>query len=68
MFFDVFVHVIVIDRVAVDRAVGMHMGENMTVFTAFAVLSAFAVFSVILVSMAVRNAVVIVAGASGRSL
>jgi hypothetical protein len=61
MLFDVFIHIIVIDRVAVDRAVGMNMGENMTMLTAFAVLS------VILVSMVVRNAVVIVA-ASGGSL
>ena len=68
MFFNVFIHVIVIDRVPVDRAVGMNMGENMTMLTAFAVLITFTVLSVILVSMAVRNAVVIVAGASGRSL
>ena len=68
MFFDVFIHVIVIDRVSVDRAVDMNMGKNMTMLTAFAVLSAFTVLSVILVSMAMRNAVVIVAGASGRSL
>jgi hypothetical protein len=62
MFFDVFIHIIVIDRVPVDRAVGMHMGENMTMLTAFAMLI------IILVSMAVLNAMVIVAGASGRSL
>src|SRR2546423_15060333 len=68
MFFNVFIHVIVIDRVPVDRAVGMNMGENMTMLTAFAMLITFTVLSVILVSMAVRNAVVIVAGASGRSL
>jgi hypothetical protein len=62
MFFDVFIHVIVIDRVPVDRAVGMNMGENMTM------LSAFAVLSVIFVSVTVRNAVVIIAGASSRGL
>ena len=62
MFFDVFIHVIVIDRVPVDRAVGMNMRENMTMLTAFAVLS------VILVSMAVLNAVVIIAGASSGGL
>ena len=67
MLLDVFIHVIVIDRVPVDRAVGMNMSENMTMFTAFTVLSAFVVLSIILVSMAVRNAVVIVA-ASGGSL
>ena len=68
MFLNVFIHVIVIDRVPVDRAIGMNMSENMTMFTAFAVLIAFAVLSDILVSMAVLNAVVIVAGASGRCL
>ena len=62
MFFDVVIHVVVIDRVPVDRAIGVNMGENMTMFTAFAVLS------VILMGMAVRKAVVIGAGAPGRRL
>jgi hypothetical protein len=62
MFLDVFVDVIVIDRVPVDRAVGVNMSENMTMLIAFAVLSGN------LLSVAVRNAVVIVAGASGGSL
>ena len=62
MFFDVFIHVIVIDRVPVDRAVSMNMSENVTMLTAFAVLN------VVFIGMAVRNAVVIIAGASGRGL
>ena len=61
MFFDVFIDIVVIDRVPVDRAVGMNMGKNLTMLTAFAVLG------VIFVGMAVLNAVVIVA-ASGGSL
>jgi hypothetical protein len=51
MFFDVFIYVIVIDRVPVDRAVGMNMGKNLTMLTALAVLG------VIFIGMAVLNAV-----------
>jgi hypothetical protein len=62
MFLDVFVHVIVIDRVPVNGPVGVNVGKNMTMLTAFAVLS------VILMSMAVWKAVVIGSGAPGRRL
>jgi predicted nucleic acid-binding Zn ribbon protein len=68
VFLDVFIHVTVIDRVPVDGAVGMNMGENMSMLTAFLMLSAVAVLSVIFMGMAMRHAVVIAAGASRRSL
>jgi hypothetical protein len=60
--FDVVVHVIVIDGVPMDHTVGMNMGENMAVLTAFVMLS------VVVMGMLVWNAVVIAAGASSRSL
>ena len=62
MLFDVVVHVTVIDGVPMDHTVGMNMGENMTVLTAFVMLS------VVVMGMLVWNAVVIAAGASSRGL